>query len=387
MSTPSAYVRKVGDAAFVAAFLAAIAAPAVASLGEWAPRASLDEKRRLAPPPEFRLRGRALAAFPAAFEAYFNDHFAFRDQLIAWRNRVVVQASGVSTNPSVLVGKNGWFYYVPQAMEEYRAETDMPQDELVRWDNLLMQCQTGLAAQGTRFLVVVAPDCQSIYPEYLPPSEKSSGRPTHLDQVLAYIRGHSRVPVVDLRGPLRRAKRQERVYQRTDTHWNARGAFVATQCAATALNGWFPAVRPLRRSDYADVVEDARGGDLAGILAVADQYHEERLDLRPLAPPRSRRVADVPLPSAPPDWPDETKACFATECDAPDLPTAVVLQDSFGDALRPFLSEHFRRAVYQDGRRMLLDWKLVDHEKPDVVIYELVERVLVPLPAATHKAQ
>jgi len=51
-----------------------------------------------------------------------------------------------------------------------------------------------------------------------------------------------------------------------------------------------------------------------------------------------------------------------------------VYRDSMAIPLIPLLSENFRRIVYVSSRR--LDPALVEREKPDVVIEELVERSL-----------
>jgi len=61
-------------------------------------------------------------------------------------------------------------------------------------------------------------------------------------------------------------------------------------------------------------------------------------------------------------------------CDKPGLPRAVVLRDSMAIPLIPLLSENFSRAVYVSSRS--LDRELIEREKPDVVIEELVERSL-----------
>jgi hypothetical protein len=85
------------------------------------------------------------------------------------------------------------------------------------------------------------------------------------------------------------------------------------------------------------------------------------------------RSAD-PLP---PDYPPHDY--IVDVCNKPQLPTALVYRDSMGDLLIPILSENFRRTVYVTDRH--LDQALVEREKPDVVIEEMVERS-VHAPAA-----
>jgi hypothetical protein len=61
-------------------------------------------------------------------------------------------------------------------------------------------------------------------------------------------------------------------------------------------------------------------------------------------------------------------------CDRPGLPRAVVLRDSMAIPLIPLMSENFSRAVYVSSRAF--DKALIERERPDVVIEELVERSL-----------
>ncbi len=69
------------------------------------------------------------------------------------------------------------------------------------------------------------------------------------------------------------------------------------------------------------------------------------------------------------------------------LPRAVMLHDSFGDTLMPFLSEHFARMVYlnrpatrdfMEGQRTHPFFNaLVEAENPDVLIDQVLERNLI----------
>jgi len=70
-----------------------------------------------------------------------------------------------------------------------------------------------------------------------------------------------------------------------------------------------------------------------------------------------------------------SQAVYISEIDDPSLPRAVMFQDSFGDALRPFLSEHFQRVFY--SWQVLFDPAVIERERPRVVPQEMVERALM----------
>ncbi len=57
----------------------------------------------------------------------------------------------------------------------------------------------------------------------------------------------------------------------------------------------------------------------------------------------------------------------------PGLPRAVVYRDSMAIPLIPMLAENFSRVVFVAGP---FDPALIEREKPDVVIEEMVERAV-----------
>src|SRR5262249_32498204 len=162
--------------------------------------------------------------------------------------------------------------------------------------------------------------------EHLPHSLKrrTESNP-HLDQLLAYLRAHTTVQVLDVRAAMHEAKARERLYDYTDSHWNGRGAYVAYDGLIEAMSPQFPGMRPVPRSDFDSAVGVARGGDCARLLGLRDHLAEEALGLVPRAP-RLARWVNVDDPS-PADYPLRP---FAMERPGEELPRAVMFRDSFG---------------------------------------------------------
>jgi len=225
---------------------------------------------------------------------------------------------------------------------------------------------------------VVVPEKSSIYPELLPWHLKAVGEPSRLDQLIAHMREHSHVRVLDVRPGLLGAKKKGPVYRKTDTHWNDVGAFVAYRQIARALSETYEAVQPSELSEFRVFTLVGEGGDLAGLMGLQDGYQEERVHVRhrgkpPAAIPGETEFTPVMRKIA---WP-RTRGPLVTIVADDRLPTAVVVRDSFMVQIQPFLSDHFRRAVY-----LWHDFspEVIVDEKPDIVIYETVERVLLGVP-------
>jgi hypothetical protein len=369
-------VDRIKDRLIVLLFVAGIALPLLATITGQRGGTAPGENRRAAEAPPAPATLEAFYAFAATFEAFYDDAFPFRTTLLRWQSIVKTCWLGVSSSDKVMLGKNGWLFLRDEGAEEsYRATRPLSARDLMVWEMVLTARQRWLARRGIHYLLVVAPNAQTIYPEYVPATYNRVNSTSRLDQLAAHLRARTSVPFIDLRPALQEAKARERVYWMTDTHWNDRGAFAAYQRIVTALQAWFPPLEPLPRDAFADVALERPGGDLAGMIGLPDVFREEFLILRRRVPgrwhPADPHVAEANPPSG-------TVPPQATETGATMLPRGLVLCDSFAVALIPFLAEHFERIVYLQTQD--LSPADVEREHPDVVIEEFVERKLMQAP-------
>ncbi len=119
---------------------------------------------------------------------------------------------------------------------------------------------------------------------------------------------------------------------------------------------------PQPRSDFvfgkAPVVE----GDLARMMDMSDQYPDEWLSL-------TRKV-----PFNVPEGAMDPKGIAVTDVNDPALPRLVFYHDSFAIALAPMMGPNFNRVYWSFNYE--IDPKVIDSEKPDLVIDEFLERDL-----------
>lgn len=354
--------------ALVVSFVVLIALPGVATL-LGVRGVDADENRTPAPPPVVRADWASLRALPDAFTRYFEDNFAFRARLVRTQADLRLRAFGVSPSPAVVVARDGWLFYGEDgAIEDYAVAPPMSPADLEEWRRTLQQTQDWLAVRGIAYAFVIAPDKHVIYPEMMVKTVTRFSERSRIDQLVDYLRQWSTVRVIDLRPALVSAKTRERIYHRTDTHWNDRGAHVAYEqiLRGLAMRG----VEPLPRPRFRAEARPAPGLDLAGMMGLTGQMSEEDLVLVPLAPRRARVVE----PADP--KPHGIYARLVTEHPDRSLPRAVIYRDSFTSALIPFLSEHFSRALYLWERD--LDPAVIEQEQPQVVIQQWVGRRLGP---------
>ena len=360
-------MRRHSNKVLVAGFLAILAAPTLASLCRLYPMQGLDEKRAMAQRPDFaHVRFRELASvagFAQDWEKYYADHFGLRKLLIGSYRLAMFYLFQISLNPAVVIGQSDghsrWLYYDASAaangagFDGFLGKTPYTQAELSAIAANLARLSKLFADNHTKFLFVVAPDKQSIYPEYLPRHLRPRpGVPSRLDQLSTIAQAVLASHYLDLRAVIREAKSQGTIYFPMDSHWNYKAAFVAYQALMQALQLQDPtrAALPLSAVKWESVpIVTGDLIDLAGLPA----FSREPL-LAPILP-------------------------------VPDLPHGrrhgklLVLYDSFfREFVRRYLEFEFSevKVVYgaYKATGTLITQAELNAEKPDVVMIESAER-------------
>ena len=360
----------------VTLFVLVISLPLAATVAGRDGADSREENRELAKFPRLDGSWESMRSFPAGAAAWFEDHFAFRSTLVRWSAESRLFGLDVTPTPTVIKGRNGWFFYgEDDSVEDYTRVDPFTPEALANWRHALERARDWLRTQKVAYVFTVAPDKHVIYPDEMPESLTPVNDRSRTDQLFHALEG-SGVAAVDVRPALIRAKAENRVYQKTDTHWNDLGALAAYQEIIAAVRAQVPSVPAAwSRDDFEVTPLDVDGLDLAGMMGLKRVLRETDLVLVPRRP-RQARVVD-PAGAAPTD----EEGHLVTEIAGSTLPRAVVFRDSFMSRVAPFLSEHFSRVVYLWQNDF--DAEAVRKERPAVVIQEIVGRHLyafVPSP-------
>jgi hypothetical protein len=220
-------------------------------------------------------------------------------------------------------------------------------------------------------LLVIAPNKETIYPEYLPSQLYRPIRDkTVLDDFLTYLKRHSNVNIVDLRRPLIQAKKEGLLFHKTDTHWNNYGAFVGYAKMMEPVSKWFRQVRVLSLNDFKVTTKSRPAGDLADMIGGTEFLEESEFDFQPIKPFSSYMI----------DWKNYKE--FSMKKHDASLPRALIFRDSFAVALQQFLNENFQYVKYYWRRwdPEISIHSIIRDVKPDIVIEEFVERGVKTLP-------
>lgn len=376
-AAPSSALRppasRVMDRVLIAVFGALLLAPLVCQFAGFDLKGGAeDEKRQAAAFPKFALTGGGLRAFPRGFDAWFTDHFGLRRALIRLHSAVVYFGLGSSPVPKVIVGKEGWLYYNSIAgndgsdsITDYRGTRPLTLAQLEGWRWTFQDEHDWCVANGIKFFLVLIPAKEAVYPEFTPDWMTRVSDRTALEQLTGYLREKAAFPWVDVSPALQEAKKRDRVFLLTDTHWSRFGAYAGWRAFLPMITNAFPAVTLPPDSDFTLSHEHFLGGDLTQIMSLRPVTREEYVMMKPGTPPRAK--TEIAYGRELPD-------IVATTGDT-RLPRAVVFRDSFTEDIMPFLSENFQRTAYS-WARVGIEIGTIKRERPDLVIHIMADRMM-----------
>ncbi|MDK9708856.1 MAG: hypothetical protein OEL83_17580 [Desulforhopalus sp.] len=334
-------------------------------------KVSFEEKRQLAELPALKPTLASLQAFPAKFDAYFNDHFGLRSTFVRMYSQILVTVFRTSPKWLVVIGKEGWLFFAgDNELVDFTGFQYREMETLQRWKQVLEDRKNWLAAQGIHYLFLIPPNKSMIYPEFLPERISSRQRVNTLERFQEVLASDPAFPGnIDLRPVLLAAKEKERIYHKSDTHWNAVGGYAAYSAIMTHLGKELPGLQPLPREEFEEKMGVLQGGDMSLLLNLRDLYHEPNPILVPpqsMTPGHWQKVKFETM-KAIGQQRFRTGKLIVNGMEGRDL-TAIFICDSFGSALSDLLAMHFKKIIRVNDARFEDVTDLIRKEKPDVVI-------------------
>jgi hypothetical protein len=336
------------------------------------------EGRAATPFPEWRAALRERSNYPRRFDQAFADALGLRDVLLRWHHWARFELLNIAPAP-VLLGKQRWMFYTfEHSLENWRGLYPMDEPLLKAWQGVIESRRDCARAHGAEYLFVIGPNKESIYPDFLPEGFEPLG-PTRLDQLRAWMQAHSDIAPVDLRPRLRAARSldtpEHHLYYEEGSHWQGLGCVAAADEIFKRLTPKFPAIGKVPETPWRIV-----SGWPAETWRPKMYLTVPRTLLRddPFVPEDTRRAVHLGD-----DWLAKVQR-FEQRVPAPELPSVLMFHDSFGTGVHKLLAERFSRltAVAAPG----IDVKMLEEEKPALVIDLYVERVLTTiLPEAPRK--
>lgn len=338
-------MKKVFSLLFVALFIVLCAVPSLGLALTGGSGAASNQV--LAAKPELRkFDGSLNTAWLEDLSRYVNDRFSLRQEAITLWARLNAALLHSSVTDQVVFGRDGWLYF-SSTLPDYCRRSPMTERELRCAARRLALLQEYAEAQGGQFLFTVAPNKNTLYPEHMPDLPRADS-PSNAEALAGALAAQG-VNYLDLFAVFR--AQEETLYYPRDTHWNNRGAALASDAILAALG---------RDSAYfsAPFAESTHRGDLYEMLFPAGTGTDADFVYAPgFSFTASSDNAD--------------SITLKTESAAGEG-SLLMYRDSFGRALYPYMAEAFAEAQFSRKN----DYDPSALAQGGVLIIELGERNL-----------
>lgn len=290
--------------------------------------------------------------FLSELGGYFEDHFAFRPQMVTANALLRGKLLKDSATDQVIVGADDWMYF-GGTLEDYQGQNLLSRREMYDVVHNLVLMKDYVERQGSRFLLAVVPNKNTLYGEAMPYYYRR-GDASNLANLNERLEAGG-IPYVDLYGTF--AGEEEVLYFRRDSHWNNRGALLAYNAMMEKLGR--------EHETYLNVPYEVRAehvGDLDEMLyPMAVEKEDDYFYGKEKSFVYANEVEDNMTP-----W---------IETENPEKPGSILMyRDSFGESLLPFVADEFGKGYFS----RLIPYNLAQtaQYQPEVVLVEKVERKL-----------
>lgn len=324
------------------------------------------ENRTLASRPELSLA--TIEDYPQAYEDYYNDHLPFKNEVVNLKMKADYKLFHEIESKKVLLGKDNWLFYKSageadlsdeQPIADYQGINIYSEEEMKDIAENITAVESYLERSGIGFSVLICPNKEHIYSEYMPDEIIKVNDVCKVDILVDYLHENIDVPVLYPLDKLMKYKEDYQVYFKYDTHWNDLGGFIGVQ----EINELYHGIgAKLENYDIA-VLENKALNDLGQMLNMPEEFSDD--DMYYIENYRPEVNATLEAVS-------EDGVCHVYKSDASDERTVLVIRDSYGEFLMGHIAKDYQNVIFV--HRLGFNQSYIDKYQPDIIVYQIVER-------------
>jgi len=306
------------------------------------------------------------------------------DNLESVINYFIYKTFNFSLNEhQVIAGKDNYFFLgngFARIIDKMEGTFPYGDRDIEVWSEKLQKLQEWYEKQGIEFIIVIAPNKHTIYNDKLPESIVYKEGATTTDNIVKASLEKD-IHILNLKKVLREQK-DKQLYFHTDTHWNSYGASIGYNHAMQFLNRTYGKKYNIPKYTLKEK-KSAGGGDLTNFLKInhfLTNSYEKNYDF--IFNNKSKMCYGEITKD------NKLKKCthgnknkfnqYSINGNAQNKENLLYLCDSFGTGNSKLYEETFNtiwrfHISYSHGS-FLADF--IKEHKPDVVIYQVVERDL-----------
>lgn len=328
---------------------------------------SKNEKRDLKQFPKFTFNALFDKSYTTELNNYFSDRYGLKSTAMNINSLYSYKLLNARGSKRVIIGKEGWYYYFAEGNTKFYLNFLKRNlfDEyfLNTFTTSMKKRQQWCENNGIKFLLIICPDKHTIYPEYYSiPQPKGKLNFNLLDSALTF----SNVNYIYSPDLLKKNKSDTLLFYKQDTHWNSMGAFYYFEAVKDSIISYFPDVI-FDKYNYTTRKQIQKESDLSNMLGVKHINYEYYVKVFQNFNWDSNFNKDTII---------NRNNIIMTNLKNDTLPVSIIYRDSFFDKFSKFTTTYFSRSYLKWKTFNATDTTEIKALKPDILIYEIVERNL-----------
>ncbi len=183
------------------------------------------ENRKFSSKPYFSIK--EINKYPSMYETYFNDYIPFRNELVQLKNTIDVTIFNNAVSDTALLGKNNYMFYNSfNIIKDYIGLYIIDYNTMHRMRDNIISFNNELNKIGIDFILMICPDKNFIYPEYMPNYIKRKYSYNQTDKFIDYMQNTTNIKIVFSKKQLLDYKNKYRLYYKYDSHWNNLSGYI-----------------------------------------------------------------------------------------------------------------------------------------------------------------
>ncbi len=299
------------------------------------------------------------------YSKYFANSFGFKNDLTAIDGYIKNKILKKSSVPDIVsIGNNNWLFYT-----KYLNDTStFNKNQLKTIKHNLEYHQKKLASLGIKFYFFCPPTKDKVYNELTPNNFIKKNNIRKIDQIKSYLKENSNITIIDPLYDLLNAKNDNIIYYPNDTHWNFYGGIIGLNTLLTEINKTFPTITPYNISLLKNE-EVYSHGDLGNMLNEKSFFYCK--SIKPIVEFNTNTNSDTSIicKYRKPD----NLMLIKTITPNISAPNILFVRDSYSIAYIPFVINKFQNSFFLWSKNHSFDYDIIEKEKPDIVVLEILE--------------
>lgn len=292
----------------------------------------------------------------------FLNHGLYKEEIDQYDDTIEFPIKYLN-NPRVIVGQSDWLFLNENNIPYYRGTNKIAtgsemKKHIESYVRLNEMCKT----VGKEFVILICPEKEEIYPEYMPTMEIVDSTEVPID-VREYIKKYTDVKYLYPKEELLKYKKNYLVYKKYDSHWNTIGGYIAANELKKALGLDIIPLRDLKLKKEPALDADLAyyGNTSVDSLPMSFKYVFEDYKLNHIP---KRVFVNNPV----------TLDSYTTHCDQGFDRKVFLIGDSFRESMQEFIIKDFKELYYNTFINASEGFIVEEVKRADTIVISLVER-------------